>query len=59
MNAQAHIRGLTEAMRLIRPRRAPKLVSTACAHCGASVRFSKRVGRTWLRGHNQVCRRIQ
>jgi hypothetical protein len=59
MNAQAYIRGLTEAMQHIRPKRMPKMVTTSCAHCGAAVRFSRRVGKAWLKKHNQVCRRIQ
>jgi hypothetical protein len=59
MNALAHIRGLVEAAKHLTPRRMPRMVTTSCAHCGASVRFSRRVGKAWLKGHNQVCRRIQ
>jgi hypothetical protein len=58
MNARAHIAGLTEALKHIRPRRMPKLVTTQCAHCYVTVRFSKRVGKKWARDHRKFCKKI-
>ena len=58
-NARAYMRGLTSAAQSIRPRRMPKLFTAQCEHCGASVRFSRRVGRAWVKKHTQVCKKIQ